>query len=222
MVLFIRGEDMTNWQIAFKRWLKENRNLSDKSLGHYAGAIKNILSWVDVDILDITDSQSFDGFKESALKDSTFISRDSIGNNMYSVALNHFGGFIAAEISEESIIYPEVLKSMNLIEGAKKQITINAYERNPAARKACIMHYGAVCLVCGFNFQKAYGDDFEGIIHVHHIKPLNEITQEYVIDPIMDMVPVCPNCHLVIHSKPSGIYTIDEVKSFLNAKLSLS
>ncbi len=149
------------------------------------------------------------------MNNPTFITRDSVGNNMYSVALNHFGAFIAGDTTEESILYPETFQSTTLIEGGKKQITINAYERNPAARKACIRHFGAVCMVCGFNFQKKYGDDFEGIIHVHHIKPLSECTQEYIVDAINDLVPVCPNCHLVIHSKPSGTYTVEEVKTFL-------
>ncbi|WP_250692893.1 hypothetical protein [Escherichia coli] len=31
------------------------------------------------------------------------------------------------------------------IEGAKKNITVNAYERDPEARRACINHHGAVC-----------------------------------------------------------------------------
>jgi 5-methylcytosine-specific restriction protein A len=37
---------------------------------------------------------------------------------------------------------------------------------------------------------------------------------EYSVDPIKDLRPVCPNCHMVIHSKKEG-FSIDEVKSFL-------
>ncbi len=57
-----------------------------------------------------------------------------------------------------------------------------------------------------------FGGDFEGVIHVHHIKPLSQISQKYVVNPIHDLVPVCPNCHLVIHSKPGGVYSIAETK----------
>lgn len=215
MIEYIRGDDMNNWQLTFKRWLNENRRLSERSLGHYAGAIKSIMSWVGMDISDIASKEKYKEFEQAALKNSTFILRDSTGNNMYSVALRHFGEFIAAEIPEESIIYPEVVSGVQLVEGGKKQITINAYERNPYARKKCIEYFGAKCVICGFDFAKVYGDDFSGIIHVHHIKPLSEISDEYIIDPIRDLVPVCPNCHLVIHSKPDGVYTIEEIKQLM-------
>ncbi|WP_156294586.1 HNH endonuclease [Serratia oryzae] len=39
-----------------------------------------------------------------------------------------------------------------------------------------------------------------GFIHVHHVIPLHEIRKEYVIDPIKDLVTLCPNCHSMIHS----------------------
>lgn len=51
----------------------------------------------------------------------------------------------------------EVEKSKHLYEGALQTIQINVYERNPAARRACIAHWGAVCSVCKFDFEKVYG-----------------------------------------------------------------
>ncbi|MBU3214784.1 HNH endonuclease [Clostridium estertheticum] len=99
-------------------------------------------------------------------------------------------------------------------EGAKRQIVVNAYERNYKARQACIEHYGCRCVVCGFDFAKFYGPEFEGKIHVHHVKPLSEINESYEVDPINDLRPVCPNCHLALHSKIDGkVYDIDELKS---------
>ncbi|WP_019229972.1 HNH endonuclease [Sedimentibacter sp. B4] len=103
-----------------------------------------------------------------------------------------------------------------LKEGAKKQITVNSYERNYKARQACIEYYGCVCSVCGFDFGKFYGDEFKGKIHVHHIKSLSEINEEYEVDPIKDLRPVCPNCHLALHSKIGDKpYDIDELKAII-------
>ncbi|MGL4363204.1 MAG: HNH endonuclease [Cellulosilyticaceae bacterium] len=62
-------------------------------------------------------------------------------------------------------------------------------------------HYGSKCILCGFDAREAYGQKFEGMIHIHHIKPLNEIEREYIVDPIRDLIPVCPNCHMILHSK---------------------
>jgi hypothetical protein len=98
-----------------------------------------------------------------------------------------------------------------LIEGVARSVLVNAYERNPEARRRCVAHYGANCSVCGFNFGAIYGPIAEGCIHVHHLRPLSEVGGEYVVDPVEDLRPVCPNCHAVIHWG-GGSRSIEEVK----------
>jgi predicted HNH restriction endonuclease len=105
-------------------------------------------------------------------------------------------------------------ESDKLKEGAKKQIIVNSYERNHKARQACLDYYGHVCSVCGFDFGLFYGDEFKGKIHVHHLKALSEINEEYEVHPIHDLRPVCPNCHLALHSKVGDKpYDINELKA---------
>lgn len=84
-------------------------------------------------------------------------------------------------------------------EGARKQIVVNAVERSAKARTACIRHHGLDCVVCGFNFEKVYGALGEDFIHVHHLVPVTSLHGEREIDPVADLVPVCPNCHAMIH-----------------------
>jgi len=115
------------------------------------------------------------------------------------------------------IIIPEEIpceEAEKYTEGSKKQIVVNAYERNSKARQACIEIHGTCCIICGFDFGEVYGEEFTGKIHVHHIKPLAEIDDEYEVDPENDLVPVCPNCHMILHSKKEA-YSLDEVKIFL-------
>ena len=106
--------------------------------------------------------------------------------------------------------------SYELIEGALKNIVTNKFERNKEARKKCIEYHGSKCKICGFDFGKVYGEEFEGKIEVHHKKPLYEIRKDYVVDPINDLIPVCSNCHLALHSKKDGVYTPEEVIEMLN------
>jgi len=119
-------------------------------------------------------------------------------------------------VSDRDIILPEEVhdNGVTLHEGAKRQIVVNTYERDPEARRRCIAHYGTSCSVCGLNFADVYGEVGEGFIHVHHLTPLSQLGQEYEIDPIRDLRPVCPNCHAVIHRR-SPAYSIKEVKIFL-------
>lgn len=98
-----------------------------------------------------------------------------------------------------------------LFEGTRKQITANKYERNTRARIECLAHYGYDCVICGFNFKKQYGDLGSEYIHVHHLKPVADIGTEYEINPILDLRPVCPNCHVMLHTRKPP-YSIEELK----------
>lgn len=101
-------------------------------------------------------------------------------------------------ITKSNDLYPDEI-SNNIYEGAKKSITVNRYERNVEARQRCLDYHGYDCMVCGLNFEKEYGDIGKNFIHVHHIVPLYKIDKEYKVDPIKDLIPVCPNCHAMIH-----------------------
>ncbi len=107
----------------------------------------------------------------------------------------------------------EVQEDQTLFEGARYQVTINAYERDPIARQLCIARHGTACMICGFSFGLAYGPVAENFIHVHHLRPLSEIGGEYEVNPIEDLRPVCPNCHAVIHRRTPA-FSIDEVRCY--------
>lgn len=110
------------------------------------------------------------------------------------------------------IIYPDdVTDVKDYKEGKTKTVTVNIYERNVEARNECIAHYGAKCQVCSFSFADNYGDIGAGFIHVHHLRELSSIGKEYDVDPIKDLIPVCPNCHAMLHKRKKA-YTIGELK----------
>jgi 5-methylcytosine-specific restriction protein A len=104
-----------------------------------------------------------------------------------------------------------------LKEGAAVAITINQFERNSAARRECISHHGTRCIVCDFDFEQAYGNMGRGYIHVHHVVPLSEVRRQYAVNPKTDLVPICPNCHAMIHSVRPAL-TVDELKRQIGRK----
>jgi 5-methylcytosine-specific restriction protein A len=99
-------------------------------------------------------------------------------------------------------------------EGSRTTISVNKYERNKKARDKCIKHWKAICSICNFEFIYKYGEIGTDFIHIHHLKPLSEIGEKYIIDPINDLKPVCPNCHSMIH-KRNPPYTINEIQGML-------
>jgi 5-methylcytosine-specific restriction protein A len=101
-------------------------------------------------------------------------------------------------------------------EGAARQILVNAYERDRRARQRCLAHYGPRCAACGLSFEERYGPEAAGLIHVHHLVPLSEIGEQYEVDPIRDLRPLCPNCHTVIHAtKP--VRTVEQLTQMLRS-----
>ena len=115
----------------------------------------------------------------------------------------------------EKTIYPdEVDSEIEYSEGKTKKVLVNSYERNPIARQKCIEHYGLNCQVCGFNFQEKYGEIGKDFIHVHHKVDIATIGNEYSVNPITDLIPVCPNCHSMLHKRKPA-YTIEELKDIM-------
>ncbi|MBQ7419765.1 MAG: HNH endonuclease [Prevotella sp.] len=108
--------------------------------------------------------------------------------------------------------YPE--DDEKLYEGALITVKANKYERNQKARRECVAQKGYKCLVCGCDFEATYGEIGKRFIHVHHLTPISSIGKEYQLDVEKDLVPVCPNCHYMIHRKTPP-YTIEELKEEL-------
>jgi 5-methylcytosine-specific restriction protein A len=113
-----------------------------------------------------------------------------------------------------SLSSSQLNKDLILKEGSVKSVIVNKYERNPLARRICIAHHGSFCNACGFDFFKTYGELGRGFIHVHHVIPISKINQEYILDPIKDLIPLCPNCHSMIHRNQDAL-SIDELRSIL-------
>ena len=108
----------------------------------------------------------------------------------------------ASPVTRPSELFPEELSDEEeLVEGTSRRISVNAYERNPRARAACLKHYGAVCQVCGMDFISKYGEVGEGFMHVHHKRPIAMLKANYTVNPLKDLVPVCPNCHAMLHRR---------------------
>ena len=116
----------------------------------------------------------------------------------------------------ESSAYPDSDIPENYYEGAVTTTKINRYERNSIARKKCIEYHGYECSVCGLSFEKMYGEIGKDFIHVHHIVPINTIGKEYKVDYKTDLIPICPNCHAMLHKKIDGeFYSVEDLKAII-------
>lgn len=109
-----------------------------------------------------------------------------------------------------------------LPEGAISRVEVNRYERSTLNRQACILINGLRCKVCGFDFEQFYGSIGRDFIHVHHVTPVSNLGAGYTINPAVDLVPICPNCHAMLH-KRNPPFSIVELISIINeSKITLT
>lgn len=95
-------------------------------------------------------------------------------------------------------------------EGKPRAFFTYRYERSPKLRAAVLNKFGYKCAVCGFDFEKIYGQPGKNFIEVHHMVPVSEKEQE---NNVNNLRPLCPNCHRMIHR----LYANLGPKEYLNA-----
>ena len=204
----IAHADKSEYPVAQKVFWKDKTQLG--SIKEYAVFEK--LQKVDKATL------SFDYFLQQKLISDAPIQgrrtdRDKAPNDPIRIFLDHIVNEFGNDALETN--YPDEanVESKTFPEGAKQTVQVNRYERNPEARAKCIEFHKARCKVCEMSFDETYGIFAKDFIHVHHIKPLSEINEEYEVDPINDLIPVCPNCHAMLHRQENGIpMTVDRLK----------
>ncbi len=97
--------------------------------------------------------------------------------------------------------------------------------RSALLRQAAIKHYadpdGSIaCVCCGFRAETTYGPDAQGMIEIHHTEPLFLRSgvgwHMAVADALSMVVPLCPNCHRVVHKDPERCMPISELTALVS------
>jgi len=110
-------------------------------------------------------------------------------------------------------------------EGKEKLIGATVYQRSAILRDYAIQYFTEnskiSCYCCKFNFQDFYGEYGKGFIEIHHKKPIfkyeDEDLERTLQEAVKNLIPVCSNCHRMIHrnwGKPLEIQElIEKVKT---------
>ena len=100
------------------------------------------------------------------------------------------------------------------IEGTPVWRTHRTYERDPRNRARAIVFHGSRCLGCGFSFDDVYTPEHaRGYVEVHHIHSLSEGPR--VVDPYEDLIPLCANCHRMVHRRGDDWLSLEELRQLI-------
>lgn len=93
-------------------------------------------------------------------------------------------------------------------EGLKKIRETSVYTRSSKLREFAIANFTIKdrisCKCCNFNFSDFYGENLgKGFIEIHHTKPIftyeDEDLESTFKEALKNLIPVCSNCHRMIH-----------------------
>ena len=98
-------------------------------------------------------------------------------------------------------------------EGFLSEVRYFRSKRNRAIRDQCAKRDHYTCQVCGFNFEKVYGERGKGFIEIHHKKPLASYDGEHEV-LLEDLIGLCSNCHSMVHNGKE-LLNLDNLKELL-------
>ena len=102
------------------------------------------------------------------------------------------------------------------LEGRMTEAKLLRRQRNRQARQQCLEASGYKCYICGFDFEKTYGEIGKGFLEVHHKRPISTYDEEHEI-PQSELVALCSNCHSIVHRRKEAM-DVDELKNIVQNK----
>ncbi|MCK4324050.1 MAG: HNH endonuclease [Armatimonadetes bacterium] len=118
------------------------------------------------------------------------------------------------------------LEDLIIEEGAETVQSVTVRQRSLRLRDAAIetfreTHNGKLyCSVCAFDFEEEYGEQGRGFIEMHHTRPLTkgQTTRSQLSQLLRDnvIVPLCSNCHRMIHRYQANVLTIEGLRETLD------
>jgi len=118
-------------------------------------------------------------------------------------------------------------ENTTVIEGAEAIVKTKVYKRSSKLREKAIQFYTVddriKCHACCFDFEEFYGEYGKNFIEIHHQKPVFQFDgddlERTIEEALKNVIPVCSNCHRMIHRKREKPLSIDELKAYVQKDL---
>ncbi|MBI2655969.1 HNH endonuclease [Candidatus Woesearchaeota archaeon] len=131
-------------------------------------------------------------------------------------------GFSGEQINRET---DRDFTGLIIEEGTLKKVTTNQRQRSDLLRRLKIEQVrrensGRLpCIGCGFDFEEKYGELGQDFIHIHHTEPVHEMdihgTQTQIDEALRRVVPLCSNCHSMVHRNRTEVLPIAELQRII-------
>ncbi len=136
-----------------------------------------------------------------------FESVDGIGNGHW--GLRNYNQELHTELTQEDDDFSE--GKISLVKHLKRERNVKLIR---VAKNNFIKNNNHLfCEICGFDFERVYGNLGKDFIEAHHMKPVSQMNDNEKTR-VEDILMVCSNCHSMIHRKRPWLNQ-DHIKDIL-------
>lgn len=214
-------EKIKTTRLAFEQYLEEilaptedpkkySKNLDNKIKKFYLEKLSRKLE----SLYTITDINEVRDIKNDIVANPNHVySRKKAGDDRIKGLDNYISFLEKGTLTPKVETQKKIRRSTEDEEGKHVTKETTVIQRNQSARKKCIEHYGCKCAACGIVMKDIYGEIGENFIEVHHLNPIHLFDDQHVVDYKEDLIPLCPNCHAMIHKleDPGDINTLQKI-----------
>lgn len=222
---------------AFEAYLQHSRHSDAEEMVRFAETSLSTLIREHVDarfggVFAETDRHFYDRMRQSMAVNLDMRHDDEATNHYHSKVLGAYIAFLRSK-DFDALQHPKgktrqpkptpstgqkeeatPVHSREMTEGERKHVEYERAHRSQQLREACIREWGYQCQCCGMRFDELYGKVLgEGFIEVHHLQMISTFDEQRPDDYIANLVPLCANCHAMIHRGPDGPLTLTELRS---------
>ena len=118
-------------------------------------------------------------------------------------------------------------ENTTVVEGTQAIVKTKVYKRSNKLREKAIQFYTVddriKCQACCFDFEEFYGEYGKNFIEIHHQKPVFQFDgddlERTIEEALENVIPVCSNCHRMIHRRRENPLSLDELKEYVQEDL---
>ena len=212
---------VSQMEVCFGRYISNVLGL--RSAGHYITSVRTAAKYlrekglIDGDLFEIESLSKLSELRDILYNDASFMDQNSIGNNMYSVGLNHFVDFLGLESEMDSAAVAKALTIdalMKLDAPIDKPVrapkVVYGWNRDRVIIEQVLKADKRQCEIDANHKTFIMRRNDEPYLEGHHLIRMEHQNRfAKSLDVYANIIGLCPNCHRQLHlGKHAEIRTI--------------
>lgn len=202
---------VSQMEVSFGRYLSEVLGL--RSAGHYLTSVRTAARYlrekglIDGELFEVESLSKLRELRDVLYRDAAFKDQNAIGNNMYSVGLNHFVDFLGLEVGGEAAAVRKVLTNDDLVKldapiakPAEAPKVVYGWNRDRVIVEQVLKADKYHCEIDARHKTFVTRRNDQLYLEGHHLIPISYQNKfERSLDVYANIIGLCPNCHRQLH-----------------------